>query len=82
MLNTADADFIVLVMLNREKTTTPQKTKKKNPDIFVFPIAEALKFKRDDGWHKVMIGKTDCKPYREAWHLIEAFLLQPEHSSQ
>jgi hypothetical protein len=79
LLKNPDADFVVLVMLNRAPKDKPKPTTVTPPDIYVFPMEVILPHKKiDDVWNKVMIGKvTNRKDYRDAWHLIQNFLSDP-----
>ena len=74
-MKTADADFVVFVMLNRGNRLAGREGGRKSPDIFVFPMPVALAARREDGWMKVMTKRIDNREsYRENWLQIRDFL--------
>lgn len=74
-LKNTDADFVVIVLLNRGNRLRSQVGGKKAPEIFVFPMSIVLAARRDDGWKKVMTRRiNDRETYKENWELIRQFL--------
>jgi len=77
VLKNADADFVVLVLLNRGKYNagTIDASGKSTPEIYVFPMSVALAARRKDGWQKVMTKQiSNREEFRDGWEQIRDHL--------
>lgn len=78
-MKNSDADFVVMVLLNRGNRFGKREVSRAAPELFVFPMSIALSARRNDGWNKVMSKKIENREvYRENWELIRDFLDQPQ----
>jgi hypothetical protein len=71
-----DCDFVVAAFLNRG--SKDQVKQVLAPEFYVFPVALISALPRSSDWSKVSVrGLPNLGSYKEAWHLIRAFLEQP-----